>query len=153
MFTTCAIHYNFDLSSVIRFTGGNYTNAHLNAESIINTLSSAGCDQKLMDELKIIPTAGCPAYFNATSSQENFDVFHQYGKHSTITKNIAKVMKTMNKEVQHSFVIPFPDWVIPLCPNIHLTPNGILVKLGKNDRLIWHGSFLPCRWSVYINTM
>ena len=39
MFTTCAIHYNFDLSSVIRYTGGNYTNVHLKVESILKTLS------------------------------------------------------------------------------------------------------------------
>ena len=90
MFIACAIHYNFDLSSVIRFIGGNYINAHLNADSMINTLSSTGCDQKLMDESQIILTAGCPVYFNVTSIQENFEAFHLYGQHSTIVKKIAK---------------------------------------------------------------
>ena len=52
MFTACAIHYDFDLSSLIRYTGGNYTNAHLKVESILAKLAAAGCDQKLMDELK-----------------------------------------------------------------------------------------------------
>jgi len=90
MFTACAIHYNFDLSSVIRFTGGNYTNAHLKVESIIETLSAAGCDQQLMDELKRIITVGCPAYFNASSSQKNFKAFAQYGNHSIIVKKLPK---------------------------------------------------------------
>ena len=106
-----------------------------------------------MDELQRILTKGSPAYFNASSTQENFKAFAQYGNHSTIAKNSAKVMKTMNKETQHGYVIPFPDWVIPLCPNIHLTPNGILVKSGKKDRMIWDGSFLPFWWSICINMM
>ena len=70
MFTACAIHYNFDLSSIIRFTGGNYTNAHLQVESTLATLSTRhGCDQRLMDEFKRIVTVGFPAYFNASSTQ------------------------------------------------------------------------------------
>ena len=70
MFTACAIHYDFDLSSVIRFTGGNYTNAHLKAESILAQLAAAGCDPNLMNELKRVISEGCPSYFNATSTQE-----------------------------------------------------------------------------------
>ena len=102
MFTACAIHYNFDISSVIRYTCGNYTNAHLKVESIIATLSSAGCDKKLMDELQRILTKGSPVYFNASSTQENFKVFAQHRKRSTIAKNIAKVMKTINKQTKYS---------------------------------------------------
>ena len=46
MFTACAIHYDFGLSSVIRFTGGNYINVHLKVESILAQLAAAGCDKK-----------------------------------------------------------------------------------------------------------
>lgn len=84
-----------------------------------------------MDELKRIVTVGCSTYFNASSTQEIFESFKQYGNHSTIIKNIAKDMKTLKKEVQHSAVIPFSAWVIPFCPNIYLTPNGLLIKAGK----------------------
>ena len=75
MFTACAIYYNFDLSSVIRSTGGNYANTHLQVESILATLSTHGCDQQIMAELKMIVTLGWPDYFNASSTQENFESF------------------------------------------------------------------------------
>ena len=91
MLTACAIHYEFDLSSVIRFTGGNYTNAHLKAESILAQLADAGCDLDLMNEPKRVISEGCPSYFNATSTQDNFDCFAKYGNHSTITNDIEKV--------------------------------------------------------------
>ena len=36
---------------------------------------------------------------------------------------------------------------------MYLTPNGLLIKAGKKDRMIWDGSFLPFWWSVCINMM
>ena len=153
MFLACAIHYNFDLPSVIRYTGGNYTAAHQDVEAIVSTLTSAGCDQQLMDEVQRIMTIGCPAYLNAESSQANFEAFAKYGNHTTITKNIAKVLKAINNETRHCYVIPFPRWIIPLCPNIHLTPQGLLIKPGKKDRMVWDGSHLPHWWSTCINMM
>ena len=42
MFLACAIFYNFDLASVIRYTGGNYTAYHLDVNSILSTLKNVG---------------------------------------------------------------------------------------------------------------
>ena len=53
------------------------------------------------------------------------------------TKKIAKVLNAINNETRHCYVIPFPRWIILLCPNIHLTPQGILIKQGKKDRMVW----------------
>ena len=36
--------------------------------------------------------------------------------------------------------MPFPCWIARLCPNLFLTPNGIIIIPGKNDRLAWDGS-------------
>ena len=98
-------------------------------------------------------TIGCPAYFNAESSLDNFKAFLEYGNHSSITQHIATVAKTMTKEYRHCYVIPFPGWISRLCPHLHLTPQGILLKPGKNPRMIWDGSFLPFWWSKNINDL
>ena len=153
MFLACALFYNLDLASVIRYTGGNYTAAHQDVDAITSQLTSAQCDPSLVAEIRRILTVGCPAYFNAESSNENFKLFFQHGNHSTIATNIAKVMKTINKETQHCYVIPFPRWLARLCPNIHLTPQGLLIKAGKKDRMIWDGSFLPTWYATCINMM
>ena len=86
MFLACDIHYKFDLLSVIRYTGGNYTAVHQDVEDIIDTLTSAGCDELLVNEIKRIMSVGCPAYLNAYSSQEKIQVFARYGNHTTIIK-------------------------------------------------------------------
>ena len=143
MFLACAIFYNFDLASVIRFTGGNYTASHLDVDSILHTLDHVGLPTDIFNHIKRSLTIGCPAYFNAESSTVNFKAFLDYGNHSSIAQHIATVAKTMTKEFKHSYVIPFPRWIARLCPHLHLTPQGILIKPGKNPRMIWDGSFLP----------
>ena len=78
MFLACALFYNLDLASVIRYTGGNYTAAHQDVDAITSQLTSAQCDPSLVAEIRRILTVGCPAYFNAESSNENFKLFFQH---------------------------------------------------------------------------
>ena len=59
----------------------------------------------------------------------------------------------MNKEVKHSYVILFPRWITRFCPNIHLTPQGILIKPNKEPRPIWDSSFIPHPFATSINMM
>ena len=59
----------------------------------------------------------------------------------------------MNKEDRNQYVLPFPNWLARFVKNLHLTPQGLLQKPGKNDRLIWDGSFQPTWDSKCINMM
>ena len=136
MFLVCAVYYIFDLPSVIRYTGVNYTATHQDVEYIVDTLTSVSFDELLVNEIKRLMPVGFPAYLNAYSSQENCITFARYDNHTTITKNIAKVCKAIHNETKHCYNIPFPRWAIPLCPNIHLTSQGLLVKPGKKDRML-----------------
>ena len=68
MFLACAIFYNFDLASVIRFTGGNYTASHLDVDSILHKLQDIGLDNDIYMHIQRSLTIGCPAFFNAEST-------------------------------------------------------------------------------------
>ena len=59
----------------------------------------------------------------------------------------------MNKEEKNQFLIPFPSWITRFIKHLHLTPQGLLVKKDKNDRLIWDGSFIPNWEATSINMM
>ena len=108
MFLACVLFYNFDLASVIRFTGGNYTASHLDVDAILHKLKEIGLQYDIFQHIMRALTIGCPAYFNAESSLDNFKAFLEYGNHSSITQHIATVAKTMTKEYRHCYVIPFP---------------------------------------------
>ena len=153
LFLACALHYNLDLASVIRYTGGNYTSAHTDIKSIVSRLQDLGFNPEVLAHLYRSRTVGCPAYFNAESTHDNFMAFLHYGNHSTIKQHTSVVLKAMNKEVKHCHAIPFPRWIARFCPNLHLTPQGILLKQAKKPRPIWDGSFLPHWWCKNINSM
>ena len=59
----------------------------------------------------------------------------------------------MNKEDRNQYVLPFPNWIVRSVKNLHLTPQGLLQKPGKNDRLIWDEFLQPTWDSKYINMM
>jgi hypothetical protein len=56
-----------------------------------------------------------------------------YRNHPTVSRNREKVMKTMNKEDQKEHVLTFPSWLAMFIPHLKLTPNGFIIKLGKNN--------------------
>ena len=62
-------------------------------------------------------------------------------------------MKAMNKEDRNQFLIPLPSWLTRFIRHLHITPQGLVIKPGKNDRLIWDGSFIPHWQATCINMM
>ena len=152
-FLAALIHYKFDVSTVIRYLGGNYTGEYRNVEQTIKILQESKCDDKLVAELKNLLTVGTPQKFVAHTSHKNFMDFFRYGNHSSIDKNLEKTMKTMNKEEKNQYLIPLPSWVTRFIPHIHITPQGLLMKKDKNDRLVWDGTFIPNWESICINMM
>lgn len=109
---------SLDLASMIRYTVGNYTGTHQDVIDITSWLTLTHCGESLAAEISRILTVESPAYFNAKLSQENFKLFLEHGNHITIASNVAKVMETISKEVQHCYVVPFPKWLARMCPNI-----------------------------------
>ena len=59
----------------------------------------------------------------------------------------------MNKEDRNQFLIPLPSWITRFIKHLHLTPQDLLTKPEKSDRLIWDGSFIPHWQATSINMM
>eukprot|EP00957_Ditylum_brightwellii_P030512 2311024-Ditylum_brightwellii.AAC.1 len=59
----------------------------------------------------------------------------------------------MNKEDRICYLIPLPCWMTRFIPHLHATPQGPIVKSGKNDRLVCAGS-IKLNWnSKLVNSM
>ena len=63
------------------------------------------------------------------------------------------MFKNINTEDIHQYLLSFPNWLARFVENLHLTPQGLLSKAGKNDRLIWDGYFIPESDSIFVNMM
>ena len=133
--------------------GGEYIGQHLEVSSTINCLRKHACPEEIIQDLERILTKGCPAKLVADDTRKNFLDYWKYGNHLTVASNIDKVMKTMNKEDKNSFLMVLPAILGRLIPNIRYTPQGLVVKEGKNDRLIWDGSHLIFYFSVCVNML
>ena len=146
-----ALFYDLDLSTVIRSLRGTYTGEFRDASGTLAALRQTNCDPALVQEVSRTLFIGCPNKMNACSSHEHFLKFFQYGNHVTIKSNPTNVRTTLNKEDRNQYLLPFPNWLARFCKNMPLTPQGLLSKLGKNDRLIWDGSFIPEWDSTCVN--
>ena len=59
----------------------------------------------------------------------------------------------MSKENRNQYVIALPSWLSRFIKHLHVTPQGLLIKKDKNDRLIWAGSSIPHWGAICINMM
>ena len=147
------LNYDLDVPTLIRFLGGNYTGEYREIEKTIKILKDTKCNDKVIKDLQRLFKTGSPNYMNATSTHKNFLDFFRYGNHSTIDSNIEKTLKTMNKEDRNQYLVSLPNWLARFIPNLHITPQGLVIKDGKNDRLVWDGSFIPHWSATCINMM
>jgi len=150
-FLACILHYNFHAGSVFRYLGNNHTNAHINPDQLFKELQNIvppDINSYLHRALKI----GAPSKINGHSPRHNFLNYLQYGNHKSITMNTPLVSKALNKEDKHNFVMHFPAWIARFVYNLHLSPEGILVKPNKNDRIVFDASFKINYNSLSLNT-
>ena len=140
-FMAAALHFDLHIPSLIRYAGGNYTADFRNIDEIEKKLIGK-VDPKDIEDLRRVFTVGTPGRLVGESTSENMLEYWRYGNHTSILNDIDKVTKTMNKEERNCYVVPMPNWLARFIPNSFYTPNGLLSKPGKNDRLVFDGSFM-----------
>ena len=125
-----------DISTLIRFLGGNYTGEYRDCNATIQALKDAKCNEEVISDLQRLLDKVCPNKMNASSTHETFMDFFRYGNHSSIDKDVEKTRKATNKEDRNQYLVPLPSWLTRFVYNLHVTPQGLLVKKGENDRLV-----------------
>jgi hypothetical protein len=150
MRTALLFHYDLDLAAVHRRIGGLHVNAHLDPKAIIHRVQNLISPRELSD-LERVLTSGCPAKYNVHGTHKDFAAMLAYGNHPSLTNNVDKVRATMNKEDRKDYVLTFPAWLARFIPHLALTPQGLLIKPGKNDRLVYDGSFMKDESTVPFN--
>ena len=149
-FLAASLFYNFHLASIIRFAGGNYVGAHMQADKVLNEIRGI-VPHDICVNVEHLLRKGAPHKMNGHSTSENFYTYKRYGNHTSIQLKPEKIAKVMNKEHKHRYAIALPCWIARFVPNLHLTPQGLVVKPGKNDRLIFDASFKPHYNSFNVN--
>ena len=111
--------------------GGGYTGSSLKVDQTLAALHKYGCPIQTMQEVQRVMAVGCPNYLVAEDIRSNFLDYYRYGNHITIAQNMSKVVKTMNKEDKHSYLMTLPSILARLIPDLKLTPQDLIIKPGK----------------------
>ena len=118
---------------------GNKLQKFRRVKETLTVLQKHDCPKDLVAELERTLLVGCPNHMNAKDTRENFMQYLKYGNHTTISANLAKVMKVMDKEERHSFLVALPGILARFIHDMHLTPQYLLKKPEKKTGLFWMG--------------
>jgi hypothetical protein len=153
MFTALLLHYDLCVAAAVRWIGGTHTGAHRDHALILSTLTAAGVDLDILDDLRRIYYFGAPGYINAVSSDDNFWNYYRYGNHKTILEDVPKTKKAMSKDIRRGYNIVMDQRLTLLIPHLHTTPIGMvdLNKIYKEPRPIFDSTFRVTPSSMAIN--
>ena len=149
----CLMHYNLDVSLLLRYLGHNYTGEHRDTKETVSILRSYNIEEDLINRFSDLMTQGCPSKLNAETTRENAFHYWQQGNNPSIKRHLLSVMKTMSKEERNNFVIPLPGWLWRYIQHLSYIPQHLLVIAGKKDRMISDCSHQHHADSIPINMM
>jgi len=152
MFMACLFHYDLSVANVMRYIGNNYTGGYRTVEQMVDRMRGLVDDDLLTQYIRVM-TVGAPAHFNAETSRENAMLHWREGNHKSISQNLDKIEKAMNKLEKHNFVIPLNSWIARFIPHIFFTPQHFLQRKGKDPRLIYDASRRFTPTSIPVNRM
>ena len=99
----------------------------------------------LYNNIKRVIMYGSPAKLVGYSSRVNFWEYKNYGNHTSVKKNVKNTLAILNKEDKHKFLLSFPNWLARFIPHLHITPSGLVIIPGKNDRIFFVNSLRHCK--------
>ncbi len=137
--TAGMIYYSLHPGMLIRFVKGEYVGDNRNVPQVLNDVSPY-IDAVDAEHIKCILSMGCPSIIDFEESSEMKATIIEKGNQATFKMYLDIVKKTMNKEDRNSHLLPVKLWVLRFSPYCHHTAQGILVKPGKNPRVIFDAS-------------
>ena len=145
------LHFSGDIAACIRYVGGTLLGLPYRSPTIILPRLKGIVDEATYQHIARILTFGCPAKINAHFSAQQVKEYRTYGNHKTIDSNPTLVAKAMNKEDARENIFTVERMLGLFITNINYTPQGILIKPNKKDRLINDSSFQLTQISIPYN--
>jgi hypothetical protein len=142
MATAALLHFDGDVSSVVRWVGGIHVGEHYKREERLKELRPM-LPAELYKDLERIFNLGIPGQLNAESTEENFQAFRQYGNHKSLAADPQFLHENIVKGFKRSYFLGFDRRMIHFALNCHQTPHGIVSPDSKDSRLTCDASFRP----------
>ena len=152
MTTACALYYNGDMATVVRYIGGPHVNAHIDTRAVLEKLKPV-LTSDVYDDVHRLLVIGAPALCNAKASKQNFEAYLQYGNHKSANENPTVFEKTIVKQSKRGLTLILDPALVHFTLNTHLTPQGLVDILHhrRKPRPVSDSSFRPWPGAFAIN--
>ena len=139
MANAAMVHFGLDPGRFVRWLAGEYTG---HARDVRSTLAAVRNLISIEDyeHMKRVLIRGCPAELHFEEPLANKLEMIQRGNSRSFNDNTELVLKTMNKEDRYSHLVPMDETICRFSPHCRHTTQTMVIKKGKNDRLVWDGS-------------
>lgn len=144
MTSAALLYFEGDWERCVRWIGGPHVAEHRDVDRIVRFCRGKISDSALQ-ELEMVFRRGAPQHINATSSDENFKAYYNYGNHKSADIEPDKAFKAMVKTNKRGLSLIFDDRLLLFTLHTHLTPIGC-VDLNhpvKKPRVTYDASFRP----------
>ena len=137
--TACAIHFAFDFGLVVRYINDEHTANHHDPAKF-----KRGIDEYIdpvdMAHITCILTKVCSAQLQFELPRDQKMRMLCRGNQKSILDNQEEIRKTMNKEEKHCHIVPFLPFVCRFANMAQCVPQGMVLKIGSDPRIVWDGS-------------
>ena len=150
MASAAMLHFGLDPGKFVRWMGGEYTGSGRNVSRVMDTIKGHISDEDAFHVRRIL-LQGCPHKLKFEESFASKLATMERGNQKNFLDNPEIVRKTLNKEDRYSHLIPIDRSLCLLSPYVRHTSQGIILKEGKNPRVVWDGSTKRTPMDVVLN--
>lgn len=152
MANAAMLHFGLEPGNFVRWMGGEYIGIRRDVPRILGALKGLISDEDLFHVRRIL-LQGCPHKLIFTESLVSKHKMMERGNQKNFRDNPEIVRKTINKEDRYSHLIPMDPILCRLSPYLRHTSQGIILKEGKNPRVVWDGSTKRTPTDVVLNEL
>ncbi len=144
------IHFGLDPGKFVCFLLGEYTGQHWDICCTLDAIQDHVASDNY-GPIKQTLLNGCLAQLPFKEPLSNKLEFISHGNSKSSVENPHLVQKTMIKEDRYSHLVPMDPLLCKLSPYLRHTTQSIVIKDGKNNRIVWDGSTVTRPTDVVMN--
>jgi hypothetical protein len=150
MASAAVIHFGLEPGKFACFLSSKYTGQYRVVRCTLDAIQDHGTSDDY-GHIKQILLNGCPAQLTFKEPLNKKLEFISCGNSKSFVENPQLVQKTMNKEDCYSHLVPMDPLLCKLSPYLRHTTQSIVIKDGKNDRIVWDGSTVTQPTDIVMN--
>ncbi len=150
MASVAMIHFGLDPGKFVCFLLGKYTGQYRGIHCTLDAIQ----DHVTSDDyshIKQILLDGCPIQLTFKEPLSNKLEFISHGNSKSFVENPQLVQNMMNNKNRFSHLVPMDPLLCQLSPYLPHTMQSIIIKVGKNNRIVWDGSTVTRQTDIVMN--